>query len=399
MGHRDTRHLAPSFAPRGTGDFDVVVVGAGLHGCLLALALRHHRPDARICLVERAEQIGGAHTWCCHTDGLGEQTRAWVEPLFAHRWTGYDVCFPTLARRLDLGYAAMTSAHLRAVVLAQLAVPGCAVKTGQAAEIVGPGQVQIDGGQSLTAPLVIEARGPQRWNAPAGCGWQVFLGQEVQLAGPHGLSRPMLMDATVAQDGGFRFVYALPFGPDRVLVEDTLFADAPTLHAEDLRAGVLRWMTARGWRVLAVLREERGVLPMPWQRAAPVASHADVVAGVQGGWFHPASGYSLPVALRLAEAVAVAASGAEVQASVARLRAELAPQQAFARGLNRALFRHLDPADRVHTLAGFHRRPAATVRRFHDLAMSLGDRIRVFTPPAPPGIRLWPRTIEQEVLA
>ena len=35
----------------------------------------------------------------------------------------------------------------------------------------------------------------------------------------------VVMDATVPQEDGFRFVYALPLDPDRVLVEDTYFSD------------------------------------------------------------------------------------------------------------------------------------------------------------------------------
>ena len=35
------------------------------------------------------------------------------------------------------------------------------------------------------------------------------------------------MDATVPQDGGYRFVYVLPFADRPLLVEDTHYSDQP----------------------------------------------------------------------------------------------------------------------------------------------------------------------------
>ena len=66
-------------------------------------------------------------------------------------------------------------------------------------------------GRRLTAPLVIDARGPRRSRRLV-LGWQKFLGQEVRLAAPHGLARPIIMDATVSQLDGYRFLYVLPTG-------------------------------------------------------------------------------------------------------------------------------------------------------------------------------------------
>ena len=48
------------------------------------------------------------------------------------------------------------------------------------------------------ALLVVDARGASR-RPGGGTGFQKFVGQEVQLAAPHGLTKPVLMDATVDQ--------------------------------------------------------------------------------------------------------------------------------------------------------------------------------------------------------
>ena len=73
----------------------------------------------------------------------------------------------------------------------------------------------------------------------------------------------MLMDATVEQRDGFRFMYVLPLAADRVLVEDTYFSDGIELDAAASRGAIADYVAARGWTVAAVDREETGVLPLP----------------------------------------------------------------------------------------------------------------------------------------
>jgi len=100
--------------------------------------------------------------------------------------------------------------------------------------------VVLDDGVRLTGSLVIDARGPAAAEPGAlRCGFQKFLGLELELAEDHGLSRPILMDATVAQIDGFRFFYVLPFDRRRVLVEETFFSRAPDLDLARARANVI----------------------------------------------------------------------------------------------------------------------------------------------------------------
>ena len=156
---------------------------------------------------------------------------------------------------------------------------------------------------SAASRLIVDARGaiapPQD-----GTGYQKFVGQELELASPHGLDRPVLMDATVDHSDGFRFFYLLPFEPDRVLVADNRFTNEPSIDLEAFRAEIEAYAGRAGWTVRGVAREEQGVLPMPWTFGQSFADGGVLEAGYGGGWFHPGTGYSLPVAARLAEAVA-----------------------------------------------------------------------------------------------
>ena len=77
---------------------------------------------------------------------------------------------------------------------------------------------------------MIDGRGAPARAASISPGLQKFLGHGTATSrGRHGLDAPVLMDATVAQRGGYRFVYVLPLAPRRLLVEDTYYSDAPDL--------------------------------------------------------------------------------------------------------------------------------------------------------------------------
>ncbi|MCW5804923.1 MAG: lycopene beta-cyclase CrtY [Deltaproteobacteria bacterium] len=367
-----------------TREVDYALVGGGLQNGLVALALAAHRPGATVALFERGAAVGGNHTWCFHAGDVGAGAAAWVEPLVAHRWPGYDVAFPDLRRTIAQPYACVTSARLAARVAEALARPGCELRTGAAVLTAGPDAVLVRDGEGrveeVRARVVIDARGPERAEVGGRCAWQKFLGRELRLAAPHGLERPMLMDATVEQRDGMRFCYVLPLDARRVLVEDTYFSDGTYLDVAALRAEVDAYAAARGWIVDEVVREETGLLPLP-SRCAPPRASAPLVAGYAGGWFHPVTGYSFPIAARLAEAVA---AGGDAVENLAR---DHASQLGFALRLNR-MFRWFEPAARYRVLERFYRLPEATIARFYALQLTTADRARILVGRPPRGLSL-----------
>ncbi len=292
--------------PRPSPRYDAILVGGGLQSGLIALALRAARPAATIAIVERGASLGGNHTWCFHDGDLSADTRAWIEPLVVHRWAEQEVAFPARRRVLATGYACVTSDRLAAEVGRALDAPGSTLLLGATATTLDAHEVTVataDGARVLHGELVVDARGPDAAIAPRG-GFQKFVGVELRTAQPHGVVRPMIMDATVAQLDGFRFVYVLPLAPDRLLVEDTVYADTPYLDVGALRARALAYAVEHGWHAAELVREEHGVLPLPFDLEVPTPTRGPLVAGMLGGWFHPVTGYSFPIAARLAALVA-----------------------------------------------------------------------------------------------
>ena len=246
-------------------------------------------------------------------------------------------------------------------------------------------------GSVLRGRCVVDARGPSEV-LPDGAGFQKFVGLEVETETDWPDALPTLMDAEVPQEDGYRFVYALPFTQRRVLIEETYFSDSPTLDYDALRARCLDYLAGRGVRG-RVIREESGVLPMPWLRAKPTPVDGVLVGGTAGGQFHPATGYSLPLAVRFALAVAGCAPE-EAAEAVARQAERMEKRQRFARLLNRLLFRAVVPALRWKLFRRLYRRLSAdTFARFYALEFTVGDARRMilgWPPPLAP-LRLFRR--------
>lgn len=367
---------------------DVAIVGGGLAGALIALALGRKRPDLNLRLIEASDRIGGNHVWSFFASDVAPADRWLVAPLISHGWIGYGVAFPGHARTIRAPYYAIESDRLDQVVRA--ALPAERLMLGHKVLGASPGAVVLANGDRVTARGVIDCRGPGELSHLA-LGWQKFLGRELRLEAPHSFARPMIMDARVEQRDGYRFVYALPFDPMRVFVEDTYYSDSPVLNPDRLRARVHAYAEAQGWRAERVVREESGVLPVAiggdfeayWQSGGKRIAKA----GLRGGLFHPLTGYSLPDAVRTAVLVAGAGdySGNALHDLLHDHVRAAWSKRGFYRTLAAMLFRAAEPEARYRVLERFYRLDERLIARFYAARSTPIDKMRVLggKPPVP----------------
>ncbi|WP_293772478.1 lycopene beta-cyclase CrtY [uncultured Pantoea sp.] len=365
--------------------YDLILVGAGLANGLIALRLRQQRPALRILLIDTESEPGAGHTWSFHADDLTDCQHRWIAPLVAHHWPGYEVRFPQRHRSLNSGYFCVTATRFAQVMHDRFG-PDLLLTTRVAD--VASHSVTLEDGRVLESDAVIDGRGYQPDSALR-MGFQSFVGQEWQLSKPHGLTAPIIMDATVDQQAGYRFVYSLPFSADTLLIEDTHYIDHATLEGDRARQNIRDYAAQQGWQLATLLREEQGALPITltgdvnafWQtRDLPCS-------GLRAGLFHPTTGYSLPLAVSLADRLAEMQTFTteSLHAATEQFARQSWQQQRFFRMLNRMLFL-AGPADRRwQIMQRFYGLPEGLIARFYAGKLTLPDRLRILSgkPPVP----------------
>jgi lycopene beta-cyclase len=368
--------------------FDVILVGAGLANGLIALKLKAAHPRLRVLMLERESEPGGNHTWSFHDGDLTHSQHQWLDPMVHRRWPAYCVRFPQRHRRLASGYASIRSEDFARYLSDVL---GDALRCNMDVAAIEPTRVTLADGEVLNAGVVIDGRGAEP-SAHMALGYQAFLGQVVRTRAPHGQDVPIIMDASVTQGDGYRFVYVLPFTADTLLIEDTHYIDANALDTNVLRNHICAYANRQGWEIAEVLREEQGVLPITlagdfdafWSQASQQPK-----SGLRANLFHATTGYSLPHAVRLADRIAAMTEwSAPTVFTVIRTEAEKTWRaQRFFRLLNRMLFMAGTPDNRWRVMQRFYGLSSGLIERFYAGRLSLADKLRILSgkPPVPIG--------------
>lgn len=334
------------------------IIGGGLWGGLFAWLLHHRRPDVDFILHEKDDHLGGNHTWSFHKSDLTEEMFDLISPLVSHEWNSYEVKFPAYRKVVPLSYCSIKSTDFDRVIRAK--IPESKIRLG---ESVSPHESDV----------VIDTRG-KTYTSP--CGYQKFVGLELKLEAPHSFKRPILMDATVSQIDGFRFMYVLPFSPMTLLIEDTRYSSSPTIDHFRMKEHILDFLHKEGLSPKMVMREETGCLPIPFStQDRTFESHVISLHHI----FHDTTGYSLPDALRifskLVETDLSSPSINRVLNDYVTLRKK---HRDFFTFLNRLMFHAADDHERYRPLEFFYRSSPAQIKKFYSGNMNLLDKVRFF---------------------
>lgn len=354
----------------------VIVVGGGLAGCLVAY--RCAQAGHSVALYERGSTLGGNKTWSFHGTDVDDRCAKWLRPFVVSAWPTQAVRFPAFTRRLTTPYYTVTSSRLDQVLRS---TPGITIFTDCEVTAASETAITLATGEQCPGDQVWDSRPLPSSDLPQG--YQKFLGLELRLESDHGLAEPIIMDATLEQRDGFRFMYVLPFSPRCLLLEDTYYSANPALDDSRLRAEIQRYAEERGWKIASVVREEKGVLPIPLSRRAFACSRTNAF-GFGAGLFQPTTGYSLPLAVQTAEWIAARNEPSSTLSDQwVAWRESLQKDNGLYCLLNRLLFRAL-PRERFRVLQRFYRLPQGLIERFYGRRMTRLDWMRVLLWGKPP---------------
>jgi len=385
---------------------DYILVGGGLQSGLMALAICHHQPNAHWIIIEQQEKLAGNHTWSFHETDLANECAPWADPIAEHRWPRYQIRVGGRVRTVEIPYRTCSSSHFEKVVTCTAQQARGEILTHTTVADVEKNCVVLGDGRRLDAAVVIDNRGPAPRNAGTFAGgFQKFWGFELELNQDWPHANPIVMDDQIDQEDGFRFIYTLPMERRRVLVEDTRFSNTTSIDRDECLENIRAYVISRGCHDWRIVREEHGVLPMPISGFMPGSGLPLLAGGYRGGWFHAATGYSFPMALRVAHTVATNPID-QLADALQRLSQEHAWRARFSRFLNRLLFELVKPQTRYQIFRRFYRvlgEPA--IARFYGHRFTALDAFRIVVGVPPMGlqplkfIRSYKRLPSQQVVA
>ncbi len=297
-------------------DSDVLVVGGGPAGRALAAATAQR--GLRTVLLDPAPDAPWRVTYGCWAAELPATLPTSVVAARAH---GRAIALTE--HRLGWDYAVLDVPALRAHLDGELDRSGAQVQAGRVTGNAGPGAVELADGRVLRAAVVVDAGGrrqplrrpprgrPSQGRAPVPrrpAAEQTAAGVVVDAATAAPLLAPgeaLFMDwrPDHGEPGWPTFLYGVPLGGGAVLLEETSLARRPGLPVPLLRRRLRARLARHGIVVPAGAATETVRFPVdsPRHRTPGVLGF-----GAAAPLVHPASGFSVATALRLAPAVAYA---------------------------------------------------------------------------------------------
>lgn len=385
----------------GGRETDVAIVGGGLAGGLIALALHRAQPDLRFQLIEAGETLGGHHRWSWFDSDLGHEGRALLSPFTYVAWDqGYEVAFPQYRRPMRAGYRSLASADFDAALREIL--PERTLSLGQRVCELDANGVTLQSGERINARTVIDCCSVLPSQHLLG-GWQIFAGRHFKYDRPHGITQPMIMDASIDQHApagnrsAYRFMYVLPLAEDELFFEDTYYDEARALDEDLLSRRIDQYAADMGFSDGIEIGREKGILPVITggnfkAYRASIEIPGVAMAGARGGFSHPLTSYTMPIAVENALAIASHAHlSGPLLAHFVRGRAnEHWRKTAIYRALGRMLFKATEPERRVNIFQRFYQLPEELIERFYACHTTLPDQVRILSGKPPVSI---PRAI------
>lgn len=366
--------------------FDVLFVGGGLSASLSAYLLREKNPKLKILVLEASGPLDHlAQTWSFQTlpaeadpspfKTFSKPESSWLNSFISQSWSGYDISFPRYQKHFAVAYHSIRSHSFHAAIRSRLAE---SIRYYCRAEKIGKTSVTTAAGEVLEARIVLDARG---WTSdiPAS-GYQKFIGLNLKLKQAHGLKNPLLMDATVKQEDGFRFFYLLPWSSHEVLIEDTRYSNSPALDDQAIEAEILRYAERMNFQIESIDGKERGSLALPGFDSSPLATPLGSL-GVRAGFYHPTTGYSVYEAVQTAESISLWAKDdlLKIPAKLKEAADQRYRAQEFYRRLNNMMFHAAEPLERYRILERFYEHDADLIGRFYAGKTSMSDKLRIMS--------------------
>lgn len=287
---------------------DVLIIGAGPTALSLAAECAKHSLQTQVVAPSPRERWKPNYgLW------LDELVDPSLLACVRHQWDRPAVWFGDTKRSLDRVYALFETERLQQQLLNQCTSGGVEFHSAKVVAVdaqKGKASTTTDQGETLDSQVVVDASGPNttfivrkgRFQA----GYQVAVGYWIEVdRHPFGPGEMALMDYRAVPtfpDSDPSFLYALPVSDRLIFVEETSLVSRPPLNFETLESRLADRLEHMGIVPLQILEKEYCQFPMGLP--LPREDQNILAFGAAASMVHPATGYQLAHALRLAPQLA-----------------------------------------------------------------------------------------------
>lgn len=269
-----------------------------------------------------------------------------------------------------------------------LAVDGDRLLAERVETVLDAHTVRLADGRHLSADVVVDARGSRLSPAKA---QQTAVGVVLPRDRTGSITGSWFMDwrrdNDAPADAPPSFLYVVPVGPDRVLVEETCLVGRPPLGYRELRTRLAARLAHRGVRLSGDEPEEHVRFAVEPETLSRSGGAGPLVVGARGGIMHPATGYSLAPSLRLADELAVLIAAGVPADAADLLRSRRRRLVRLLRGAGLTTLLRLPPAGVPAFFEAFFRLPPDRQRAYltgHDrpggVAVAMVQMVRTLDP-------------------
>lgn len=301
------------------GTFDLVIAGAGPAG--LAVAERVSAAGFSVAIVDPnplCPWINNYGVWCDEFEAMG------LEDCYDVVWNKAIVYLDSGEqgkRSLERPYARVDRPKLKRRLLERCIAAGVTfhiAKVDGVDHANGRSTLLCDAGVRISGSLALDATGHSRrlvqYDQKFDPGYQGAYGITVEVEShPFDVNAMLFMDWRddhLANDPEMRarnaalptFLYAMPFSPTKVFLEETSLVARPIVPFPELKARLDARMAHLGIKVKAIEDEEYCAIPMGG--VLPQIPQRVVGVGGTAGMVHPSTGYMIARVLGAAPTVA-----------------------------------------------------------------------------------------------
>ncbi len=364
------------------------IIGGGLSSCFLLHLLKTINPELKVRLYDSKPSLDGNHTWCFHKSDISKRVFDIIQPMISKQWDKHEVQFGNSPRVFKNGaYCSITSSKMDEFIRNNYPDSIELNRTFQESEIHS-----LDG-------LVFDGRGWPKEdlsNPSYRRAFQKFVGIDVKLEAPHGLTHPTLMDTNIEQIDGYRFMYLLPWDEQRLLIEDTYYSDTSDLDKHKVADRIQSYVQNQGWKIQSVERIESGCLPLPLENHLGPSNERNIFSiGARAGLLNSTTGYTLPETLNFYDQLVFQffrkssldekSLEGNIQSLFKTYFKKYQSNQRFYQLLNRMLFLASAPKQRLEIMKRFYTLPVGTIERFYGGRLRMSDKLKILAlrPPVP----------------